>query len=50
MATYSTLHGQNIQSIAGDPANPVEGQIWYNSTSNVLKAYDGTSTVTFTTD
>jgi len=50
MADYSTLHGQTIQTIAGDPANPVEGQIWYNSTSNVLKAYDGTSTVTFTTD
>ena len=50
MASYSTLHGQVIQMIAGDPANPVEGQVWYNSTSNVLKAYDGTSTVTFTTD
>tara|TARA_R110002020_G_scaffold93301_4_gene225167 strand:- start:669 stop:821 length:153 start_codon:yes stop_codon:yes gene_type:complete len=50
MATYSTLAGQTIQVIAGDPANPVEGQIWYNSTSNVLKGYDGSSTVTFTTD
>ena len=50
MATYSTLAGQTIQGIAGDPANPVEGQIWYNSTSNVLKGYDGSSTVTFTTD
>ena len=50
MATYSTLAGQTIQVIARDPANPVEGQIWYNSTSNVLKGYDGSSTVTFTTD
>ena len=50
MADYSTLKGQTIQTIAGDPANPIEGQIWYNSTSNVLKAYNGSATVTFTTD
>ena len=50
MASYATLHGQTVQVIAGDPANPVEGQVWYNSSTNVLKAYDGTSTVTFTTD
>jgi len=50
MADYSTLHGILIETIAGDPANPVEGQIWYNSSTNVLKAYNGSSTVTFTTD
>ena len=50
MSDYAALHGQSIQMIAGDPANPVEGQIWYNSSSNVLKAYNGSSTVTFTTD
>jgi len=39
MATYSGIKGFNIQTIAGDPANPIEGEVWYNTTSNVLKAY-----------
>ena len=48
MATYITIKGINIEIIAGDPANPVEGQVWYNSTTKVLKGYNGTSNVTFT--
>ena len=48
MATYITIKGIEIQSLASDPANPVEGQVWYNSTSATLKGYDGTSNVTFT--
>jgi len=48
MATYITTKGATIQVIAGDPANPVEGQVWYNSTTATLRGYDGTSNVTFT--
>jgi len=48
MAAYITLHGCTIQTIAGDPANPVEGQVWYDSASNTLLGYNGTSNVTFT--
>ena len=48
MATYITIKGILIETIAGDPANPVEGQVWYNSTSATLKGYNGTSNVTFT--
>ena len=48
MATYITIKGIEIQTIAGDPANPVEGQVWYNSTTSTLKGYNGTSNVTFT--
>jgi len=48
MATYITLKGHTIQSIAGDPSNPVEGQVWYNTTTTTLKGYNGTSNVTFT--
>ena len=48
MATYIALQGIQIQVIAGDPANPVEGQIWYNSTTATLKGYNGSSNVTFT--
>tara|TARA_Y100000310_G_C20360390_1_gene658692 strand:- start:108 stop:260 length:153 start_codon:yes stop_codon:yes gene_type:complete len=48
MATYITIRGILIQTIAGDPSNPVEGQVWYNSTSTTLKGYNGTTNVTFT--
>ena len=48
MATYITIRGILIETIAGDPANPVEGQVWYNSTSTTLKGYNGTTNVTFT--
>ena len=48
MATYITIKGATIQVIAGDPANPVEGQVWYNSTTNKLKGYNGSTNVTFT--
>ena len=48
MAEYIGIKGSTIQTIAGDPANPVEGQVWYNSTTATLRGYDGTSNVTFT--
>ena len=37
MAEYIGIKGSTIQTIAGDPANPIEGQVWYNSTTTVLK-------------
>ena len=39
MATYSTEKGFTIQSLASDPSNPIVGQVWYNTTSTVLKSY-----------
>ena len=39
MASYKTVRGDTIQSFSSDPSNPLEGQVWYNSTSNVLKGY-----------
>ena len=39
MATYKGIKGFTIQTIAGDPSDPILGQVWYNSTSNVLKGY-----------
>lgn len=32
-----------IQNLSSDPASPVQGQIYYNTTSDVLKVYDGSS-------
>ena len=37
MATYKEIRGSQIEAVATDPSNPVEGQVWYNTTSNVLK-------------
>jgi hypothetical protein len=39
MTAYTGIQGQNILIVSSDPANPTEGQIWYNSTSNLLKGY-----------
>ena len=48
MATYIALKGIPVEVLSADPANPVEGQIWYNSSTNKLKGYNGTTNVTFT--
>ena len=48
MATYSTDKGFTIQVLSADPSNPVEGQVWFNTSSGTLKSYNGSSTVTFT--
>jgi hypothetical protein len=40
MAASKTL---GLSSNAADPGTPAAGQVWYNSTSNVIKFYDGTS-------
>ena len=37
MTTYRALKGYNVKSIASDPANPKEGQIWYNSSAKSIK-------------
>jgi hypothetical protein len=39
MAAYTGIQGQNILIVSSDPSNPTEGQIWYNSTTNLLKGY-----------
>lgn len=47
MAEYINIKGINVEVVASDPANPTVGQIWYNSTSNTLKAFNVTTTATF---
>jgi len=39
MATYKGTKGFTIQNLSADPPAPILGQVWYNSTSNVLKGY-----------
>ena len=37
MADYINIKGSTIQYLDSDPANPVLGQVWYNSTTQILK-------------
>ena len=37
MADYININGNNIPIRASDPTNPIVGEIWYNSTTNLLK-------------
>ena len=37
MTTFKEIRGTAIQVVSSDPANPIEGQIWYNSSSGTLK-------------
>jgi hypothetical protein len=43
MATYKGIQGFSIQNLSADPSNPIEGQVWYNSTSNVWKVEEVTA-------
>ena len=37
MADYININGNNIPIRASDPTNPIEGEVWYNTTTNALK-------------
>mgnify|MGYP006114223015 FL=1 len=39
MATYKNINGFPIQYLESDPTNPIEGQVWFNSTSKSLKGH-----------
>ena len=49
MATYKEIRGTNIEVLSSDPSNPVEGQVWFNSTDNVLKGSAATATGSWAT-
>ena len=39
MANYKDIHGTKIEFVTSDPSNPVNGQVWYNSTTQVMKGF-----------
>ena len=39
MATYKEIKGTDVEVVSSDPANPVTGQVWYNTTTQQLKGY-----------
>jgi hypothetical protein len=40
MTDYKDKHGLNVQIVSSDPSDPIIGQVWYNTTTNLLK-YQG---------
>ena len=49
MATYKEIFGTQIEVLASDPSNPVEGQVWYNSTDSVVKGAAATASGSWAT-
>jgi hypothetical protein len=47
MATYKGIKGFSIQNLSADPSNLIEGEMWYNSTSNVWKVEELTASGTW---
>ena len=58
MATYRDIKGDLVETVASDPTNSIEGDIWYNTTTGTLKGLgfkaaawasggDGTGTVLY---
>jgi hypothetical protein len=43
MTLYKGIQGFSVQNLSADPTDPNEGQVWYNSTSNVWKVEEATT-------
>ena len=48
MSDYISIKGVKVQSLAADPSPLVEGTVWYNTTTTLLRFYNGTSAQTVT--
>ena len=48
MVAYKGIKGFKVQSLASDPSDLIEGQVWYNTTSSALK-YTGPGVGAWTT-
>ena len=49
MTTYKTIRGTHIVSVTSDPPAPVNGQMWYNSTTRTLKGFTSNPAGTWAT-
>ena len=49
MTTYKTIRGTHIVSVTSDPPAPVNGQMWYNSTTQTLKGFTSNPAGTWAT-
>jgi len=50
LPTFQTPAVMSIewQQLASDPVSPINGQVWYNTTTQLFKGYANSTTVTFT--
>ncbi len=48
LMSINAPNGIVIATLTADPATPVEGAVWYNSTSHAWRGYNGTAKGTFT--
>ena len=39
MTTYKDIRGTHIKTVTTDPPAPVNGQMWYNSTTKIMKGF-----------
>lgn len=46
-AGLGQIQNLRVENLAADPASPMVGQVWYNSTEGMYKGYDGTTIITF---
>jgi|TARA_R100001143_G_C3246914_1_gene81737 hypothetical protein len=48
MATIKGIKGVKVQSLGSDPSPLIEGMVWYNTGTGLLKFYNGSTTKTVT--
>jgi hypothetical protein len=49
MGTYKEIRGTHITTVTSDPPAPVNGQMWYNSTTRVMKGFTSSPAGTWST-
>jgi len=49
MTTYKDIRGTHITTVTADPPSPVNGQMWYNSTDQVMKGFTSNPAGTWST-
>jgi len=49
MTTYKDIRGTHITTVTADPPAPVNGQMWYNSTTRVMKGFTSNPAGTWST-
>tara|TARA_R110002012_G_scaffold84339_1_gene211181 strand:+ start:738 stop:1742 length:1005 start_codon:yes stop_codon:yes gene_type:complete len=49
MTNYKDIHGFQIETVTSNPDNPVNGQVWYNSTDQKLRGFTSNSTGSWAT-
>lgn len=49
LAGFGQLKNARIENLSTDPGAPQNGQVWFNTTDNVYRGFNGTEVITFAT-